>query len=104
VDKKTFIVTKKESPYHYENKEDYPLPWIKCLWCDYRDKVENDLGHHFEDKHRQRLYRIKVSPEERRKDLDWTRDPFSWMYSNLDYRVYKALKLAKRKSNISKED
>lgn len=96
IDKNSFIVPKWESHYHYENKEDLPLPWIKCLWCDYKDKVESDLGHHFEDKHRESLNQIRVTPEIRQSDPDWTRDPFSWMYSNLDYRVYKALKLARR--------
>lgn len=102
IDKKQYIVTKKEkeSRYHYESKEDLPLPYVKCLWCDYRDKVERDLEYHFLEKHKDRLYKIKVSPHERRQDSVWTKDPFSWMYDDIEYRLYKAVKLAKRKSGV----
>jgi hypothetical protein len=104
IDTKRFIVTKKEkeSKYHYETKEEYGLPWIKCLWCNYNDCVVRDLEWHFLDKHRDRLYKIKVSPEIRRKDPVWIQDPFSWMYDDMVYRLYKASRLAKRKSEITK--
>jgi hypothetical protein len=74
-----------------------PLHTTRCLWCDYTDKVERDLEWHFLEEHRDRLYKMKADDEERRLDPVWTKDSFSWMYSNLDYRLYKAVKLAKRK-------
>ena len=100
IDKKKYIVTKKEkeSRYHYESKEDLPLPYVKCLWCDYRDKVERDLEYHFLEKHKDRLYKMKASPQERRQDRVWTQDPFSWMYDDIEYRLYKAIRLSKRKT------
>jgi len=124
-DKKLFIVTrKKESKYTYEKKEDLPLPWIKCPWCDYKDKIQCDLEWHILEnkKCRIRLYKMKISLEERKRDLEWNKDPSSWMYdsneyfspysvlgyrekgmipcNNTEYRLYKAMKLAKRKAGI----
>lgn len=102
INKKQYIMTKKEkeSRYHYESKEDLPLPSIKCHWCDYSDKVERDLEYHFLEKHKDRLYKMKVSPQERRQDPVWTQDPYSWMYDDIEYRLYKAIRLAKRKTGI----
>jgi hypothetical protein len=100
LDKKLYTVTKNESSYAYGKKEDLPLPSIKCLWCSYTDKIERDLEWHFIEIHRKKLNGITVPPEERRNDSEWTRDPFSWMYPDLEYRVYKALKLAKKMSVV----
>ena len=105
LDKSQFVaaVTKKESRYIYTKKEDLPdsmYPWIKCLWCNYRDKIPRDLEWHFIEKHRPKLNGIKVSPEERRSHPEWRRDPFSWMYSDLEYRLYKASKLARKMSVV----
>ena len=44
--------------YTYEKKEDYQLPWIKCIWCNYKDKVERDLGWHFLEKHKYQLRQL----------------------------------------------
>jgi hypothetical protein len=73
---------------------------IPCLWCDYSDKVERDLERHFLEEHRDRLYKMKADDAERKYDTVWMKDPFSWMYDNLEYRLYKATKLAKRKAGI----
>jgi hypothetical protein len=43
---------------HYETKEDLLLPWIKCLWCNYKDKVERDLGWHILEKHKYQLRKL----------------------------------------------
>ena len=100
IDKNELYVIKnrKKSRYHYEAKEDYGLPSIKCLWCDYSDKVERDLEYHFLEKHKYRLYKMKASPHERRQNPIWTQDPFSWMYDDIEYRLYKAIRLNKRKT------
>ena len=104
IDSKQFLVPKKESKYTYTKKEDLPLPWIKCPWCDYKDKVERDLEYHILDnkKCRIRLYKMKVSAGERRRDPVWTRDPYSWVYDDTEYRLYKAMRLAMKKSGITK--
>lgn len=105
IDKKRYIITtKKTSHYHYERKEDYPLPWLKCLWCNYRDKIERDLEWHFIEMHRRRLDAVKVLPDERKKDPIWTRDSFSWMYSDLEYRIYKVMKLVRKKNAATKQE
>jgi hypothetical protein len=100
LDKSTYLVTKKESRYKYESKDDLPLPSIKCLWCKYEDKVERDLEWHILEQHKKRLYQMKATLKERHHDPVWTRDPFSWIYTDVEYRLYKAVRLAKRKSGI----
>jgi hypothetical protein len=104
IDRQSYVATKKESRYHYTSKEDLPdstWPWIKCLWCDYRDKLPRDLEWHFLVEHKDRLYATKVTPHERIRDTEWRRDPFSWMYSDLEYRLFKASRLAERMTTIT---
>ena len=101
LDKKNYIVSsaRKESLYGpYISKDDLPLPSIRCLWCEYEDKVERDLEYHFLQNHKKRLYQMKAPLYERKKV--WSHDPFSWMYSDIEYRLYKAVKLAKLKCGI----
>jgi hypothetical protein len=111
LDKNRYITSICKSRYHYEKKEDLPLPEIQCPWCDYKDKIERDLERHILDNRdcRIRLYKLKVEVGERLNDPVWTREPFSWMYDNNDYdglhdnteyRLYKAMKLARRKSGM----
>ena len=83
--------------------DDLPLPIIKCSWWQYKDKVARDLELHFLEKHKSQLYRLEVSPEIRKQDTDWTRDPYSWMYNDMEYRLYKATKIVKLQSGINKE-
>jgi hypothetical protein len=98
LDKKTFIASvKKESIYANGKKVYLPLLSIKCLWCNYRDKIERDLEWHFLEKHSYELIKITTYCE-RTTDKIWTTDPFSWMYSDIDYRLYKAMQLAKTAS------
>jgi hypothetical protein len=96
LDKSLYIVTKKEGHYTYEKKEDYPLPWIKCLWCDYRDKVERDLEWHFLEEHRSRLNKMIIPANE------WYITSYAWSYSDVESRLQRAVKLAKRKRGITK--
>lgn len=95
LDKSMYIVTKSHSHYTYESKEDLPLPWIQCLWCKYRDKVERDLEWHFLENHKKKLYReVKVSPYERMRASKY--EPFGFMDSPIEYRLQKAVGLAKK--------
>jgi len=101
LDKKMYFeACKKESSYGtYSSKENLPLPGIRCLWCNYRDKIEHDLEWHFLENHRIQLYReIRVTSEERK--IAWRNDPFSSMYDKIEYLLEKAVELAKRKSGI----
>jgi len=68
---------KKQSRYHYERKEDLSLPWIKCLWCDYQDKIVRDLERHFLENHRRELYQL------------------GWTYHTTEAILEKASKLAR---------
>ena len=57
-----------ESPYGpYIRKEDLPLPWITCLWCSYRDKIEWDLSLHFIEEHKSKVLKLPIGFEDRRR-------------------------------------
>lgn len=111
VDKNRFFIPKSK---RQDAKEDLPLPWIKCPWCDYKDKIERDLEWHFiQSKCRIRLYKMKVepyelseeytiSPGDRLKDWEWNTNRFSEY--NTEYRVKKAMELARRNSGIKSSD
>ena len=73
-----------------------PLPFIRCLWCNYQDKKEHDLGWHFYDKHKYELYRLEVTQQEIINDR--TKDPFYFLYDSIEHKIDKALTLAKSKS------
>jgi hypothetical protein len=91
LDKKTYIVTKKPGHYTYEKKDDLPLPWIQCLWCDYQDKIERDLEWHFLEKHKSRLNKMMIPADE------YYIDSFALSNcSDIECRLQKATKLAKR--------
>ena len=72
----------RKSRYRYESKEEYGLPWIKCLFCPYEDNVRSDLEWHMSDHHKKRLYQMKLSPDEP---------------SDMEYRINKAVWLTIRK-------
>jgi hypothetical protein len=101
LDKKMYFVTyRKQSPYGpYLSKQELPLPWIKCLWCSYTDRIERDLEWHFLENHRIELYReIRVTSVERKRAS--RNDPFSFMCDKMEYILEKAVKLAKQKSGV----
>lgn len=95
IDIKDFIVTKNKkestSRYTYTRKEDLPdslWPWIKCVWCEYRDRLPRDLQWHFIEKHKNKLYDL---------DESYHLDP-SYSLHDIESTLDKALDIAKRKS------
>ena len=105
LDKSSYIVTrvtKKESPYGpYISKEDIKLPWIRCLWCSYRDKIEFDLSLHFLEEHKKELLAIPITSKERLATKALIKDPrarfFAKFEGPMEYRLDKAIKMAKLK-------
>lgn len=68
LDKSSYVVAEKPkgSPYgQYFSRENLPLPWINCLWCDYRDKIAFDLSLHFLEEHKEELMAIPITRRER---------------------------------------
>lgn len=59
IEKLTYPVVEKQkssSPWGpYISKDEIKRPWIKCLWCSYKDKIEFDLSLHFLQKNRKQL-------------------------------------------------
>jgi hypothetical protein len=90
INKNQFFVIKQNKP---ESKEDLPLPWIKCLWCDYKDKVERDLEWHILEtpQCKTRLYKMKVPDDE------YNVESYAWSHSDIESRLARAVKLSKRK-------
>jgi len=105
LDKSSYILTAalRKSPYGpYVRKEDLPLPWIRCLLCNYRDKIEFDLSLHFLEEHKKQLMAIPITRKERLAAKALIKDPcarfFAKFESPMEYRLDKAVKIAKEKS------
>jgi hypothetical protein len=93
------------SPYSpYILKEEIKLPWINCLWCNYRDKIEFDLSLHFLEEHKEGLLAIPITRRERLAAKALIRDPcarfFSKFETPMEFRLDKAVKVAKEKGDI----
>jgi len=78
----------------FKNRENLPLPWIKCYWCSYKNKVVHDLQRHFLENHRYQVSRIEISNIERRRIAE--RDPFYFMYDVIEFKLDKAAANCKR--------
>jgi sarcosine oxidase delta subunit len=106
IDKSQYIVTRtanNESPYGpYLSKAELKLPWIRCLWCNYRDKIEFDLSLHFLESHKAELMTIPITRRERLAAKALIKDPaarfFAKFESPMEYRLDKAVSIAKQKS------
>ncbi|MGC2426248.1 MAG: hypothetical protein WA421_04375 [Nitrososphaeraceae archaeon] len=87
----------RSSPYGvYLSKEELKLPWIKCLWCNYRDKIEFDLSLHFLEEHRDKLLAIPITRRERSAAKALSPDWFTRFEDPMEYRLDKAVTMAKQ--------
>lgn len=94
-------VIRHTSPYGPNiTKEEIKLPWIHCLFCSYRDKIEFDLSLHMLEEHKQKLLQLQISYEEHSKLLH--SDPFARFYGRIEYRLDKAVEIAKRRGQIGR--
>ena len=89
------------SPYGPNiTKEEIKLPWIRCLFCRYRDKIEFDLSLHMLEEHKQKLLQLQISYQDHSKLL--RSDAFARFYSRMEYRLDKAIEIAKRKGRVDR--
>ncbi|HEY7111099.1 MAG TPA: hypothetical protein VH415_16855 [Nitrososphaeraceae archaeon] len=94
----------KRSPYEpYIRTEDLPLPWINCLWCDYRDKIKFDLSLHFLEDHKDELLAIPITRKQRLAAKALAGDWYSRFESPMEYRLDKAVGMAYQKSKSKSE-
>jgi hypothetical protein len=94
-------VNRYTSPYGPNiTKEEIKLPWIRCLFCSYRDKIEFDLSLHMLDEHRQKLLQLEISYQDHFKLLQ--SDPFAKFYGRIEYRLDKAVEIAKRRGQVGR--
>jgi hypothetical protein len=90
------------SPYGpYISKEELECYWIKCLWCNYKDKIEFDLSFHFLEEHKTELMTIPITRRERLAAKALIKDPcarfFAKFESPMEYRLDKAVRMAKER-------
>jgi hypothetical protein len=89
------------SPYGPNiTKEGINVPWIRCLFCRYRDKNEFDLSLHMLESHKGKLLRLQIP--HRDHDKLGQRDPFAQFYGKIGYRLDEAVKIAKRRSQVDR--
>ena len=91
-----------ESPYGpYISKEDLPLPWIICLWCSYRDKIEFDLSLHFLAEHKKEVMKLKISFEDRKRVLSLLEPSLSFFAKFeplIEFKLDVAVEMAKEEN------
>jgi hypothetical protein len=90
------------SPYSpYITKEEIKLPWINCLWCNYRDKIQFDLSLHFLEDHKSELVAIPISTRDRKLTKSLL-DPEPGFHSKfeaaIEFRLDVAIEMAKEEN------
>lgn len=104
LDKSRYIIARRSSgPYGpYLGKAALKLPWIQCLWCNYKDKIEFDLSLHFLEDHKDELLAIPITRRERIAAKALLKDPYARFFakfeSPMEYRLDKAVEMAKQKA------
>lgn len=77
------------------------LPEISCLFCPYQDKIEWDLAQHMFEEHKKELMAIPITRQERKAAKNLIKDSrlrfFARFESPMEYRLDKAIKMAKRR-------
>jgi hypothetical protein len=92
-------VTTKESPYGPNlSKAELKLHWIKCLWCNYSDKIKFDLSLHMLEHHKRKLLQLQISHRDHPR-IKQT-DPFARLYGRLEHRLEIAVEIAKRRTQV----
>jgi hypothetical protein len=81
-------------------KEEIKLPWISCLFCSYRDKNEFDLSLHMLESHKRKLLHLQISYRDH-ANLRQS-DPFARFSARIEYRLDKAVEVAKRRGQLDR--
>lgn len=94
-------VVRRTSPYGPNiTKEEIKLPWIRCLFCRYRDKFEFDLSLHMLEEHKHKLLKLEISYQDHSKLLQ--SDSFAKFYGRIEYRLDKTVEIAKRRGQVDR--
>ena len=98
-------LVKKESPYGpYLSKAEIKLPWIRCLWCNYRDKIEFDLSLHMLEKHGpgkfadHKLMQLEIFASDRKRTKTLSGDFFARFEGAIEFRLDIAVGMAKEEN------
>jgi len=108
LDKDQYAVTRivnKESPYGpYLSKAEIKLPWIRCLWCNYRDKIEFDLSLHMLEKHGpgkfadHKLLKLGIFGSDRKRTKTLSGDKCARFEGAIEFRLDVAVEMAKEEN------
>lgn len=81
----------------FSGKEPIRLPWIQCLYCNCKEKIEFDLSLHFLEEHTEELLAIPITRRERLAAKALSGHPFAFLESPIEYRLDKAVRIAKER-------
>jgi hypothetical protein len=108
LDKGQYVVPRTatiESPYGpYQSKAQLNIPWIRCLWCNYRDKIEFDLSLHMLEKHGpgkftdQKLLKLEIFGSDRKRTKTLSGDFFARFEGAIEFRLDVAVEMAKEEN------
>ena len=103
LDKSDTTIARSETSLYGHNlgKDSLDLPWICCLSCNYKDKIEFDLSLHMLEEHREELLQLPITRRERKAAKALSVDPFAFLEGAIEYRLDIAIEIAKRKSSVS---
>lgn len=90
------------SPYGpYLLKAELKTPWIRCLFCNYSDKIEFDLSLHMLESHKQKLLQIPISTKDR-IETNHFKEPYARFFSkfegSMEFRLDVAVEMAKEEN------
>lgn len=89
---------KSHSTSPYQSKEQLKLPWIRCLFCRYRDKIEFDLSLHMLEKHKEKLLELPISSRDRKRTKALSGDFFARFEGAIEFRLDVAVEMAKQQN------
>ena len=65
------------------------------MWCDFRDKIDFDLSLHFLEQHKKKLLAIPITNRGRKAAKILAGDGFAIFEAPMEYRLDKAVDMAK---------
>ncbi len=78
----------KPNPACEQQADEVRLPALPCLWCDYKNPIEFDLGNHLQANHKQELIKLPIGKGsmETRVDhaIQWAKRKVRFEYADDD--------------------
>lgn len=78
-----------------QDKENLSLPWIRCLFCNYKDKIEWDLAQHVFERHRAKVVALPIYSKDRKYTKALSGDFYARFESAIEFRLDLILEMSR---------